>query len=78
VAFAGDVACLPTGLLTWKTKTINRQTAIFRQVNKDMVATTSAICLPFPRWRPNSRHHKESEQAKRSMTQEDVTSDAIS
>ncbi len=33
LAFAGEVACLPAGLLGWKTKTINHQTAIFRQVN---------------------------------------------
>jgi len=38
LAFAGEVACLPTGLLGWKTKTINHQTAIFRQVNKEMLA----------------------------------------
>src|SRR5208337_2173533 len=38
LAFASDVACLPAGLLGWKTKTINYQTAIFRQVNKDKVA----------------------------------------
>ena len=35
LAFAGEVACLPAGLLGWKTKTINHQTAIFRQVNKE-------------------------------------------
>ena len=28
LAFAGEVACLPAGLLGWKTKTINHQTAI--------------------------------------------------
>ena len=38
LAFAGEVACLPTGLLGWKTKTVNHQTAIFRQVNKDRAA----------------------------------------
>src|ERR1700680_3498077 len=38
LAFASDVACLPAGLLGWETKTINHQTAIFRQVNKDKVA----------------------------------------
>ncbi len=38
LAFASDVACLPAGLLGWKTKTINYQTAIFRQVNKDKMA----------------------------------------
>ena len=38
LAFPWEVACLPTGLLGWKTKTINHQTAIFRQVNKDRLA----------------------------------------
>ena len=35
LAFAREVACLSVGLLWWKTKTINHQTAIFRQINKD-------------------------------------------
>jgi len=39
LAFAGDVACLPAGLLGWKTKTINHQTAIF---NKDKLAAQLA------------------------------------
>ena len=38
LAFAGEVACLPTGLLGWKTKTISHRTAIFRQVNKEKSA----------------------------------------
>ena len=45
LAFAGEVACLPTGhvnspiiLLGWRTQTINHQTAIFRQVNKEKSA----------------------------------------
>jgi hypothetical protein len=38
LAFAGEVACLPTGPLGWMTRTINHQTAIFRQVNKDKSA----------------------------------------
>ena len=38
LAFPGEVACLPTGLLGWKTKTINHQTAIFRQVNREKLA----------------------------------------
>ena len=48
LAFAGEVACLPTGLLGQKTKTIHR-TAIFRQVNKDKSAaiTTMRACAPF-------------------------------
>jgi hypothetical protein len=47
LAFAGDVACLPAGLLGWKTKTINHQTAIFRQVNKDKSAAHHDA-LEFP------------------------------
>jgi hypothetical protein len=47
LAFAGEVACLPTGLLGWKTKTINHQTAIFRQVNKDRLAAHHDA-LEFP------------------------------
>jgi len=47
LAFTGDVACLPAGLLGWKTKTINHQTAIFRQVNKDkMAAHHDAVEFP--------------------------------
>ena len=38
LAFAGEVTRLPTGLLGWKTRTINHQTAIFRQVNKEKLA----------------------------------------
>jgi hypothetical protein len=40
-------ACLPAGLLGWKTKTINHQTAIFRQVNKDKLAAHHDA-LEFP------------------------------
>jgi len=47
LAFAGEVACLPTGLLGWRTKTINHQTAIFRQVNKDKVVAHHDA-LEFP------------------------------
>jgi len=38
LAFAGEVACLPAGLLGWGTKIINHRTAIFRQVNKQKLA----------------------------------------
>jgi hypothetical protein len=41
LSFAGDVACLSAGLLGWKTKTIDHQTAIFRQVNKEKVGRAS-------------------------------------
>ena len=47
LAFAGEVACLPTGLLGWKTKTVNHQTAIFRQVNKERLAAHHDA-LEFP------------------------------
>jgi hypothetical protein len=45
LAFAGEVASLPTGLLG--TKTINHQTAIFRQVNKEKSAAHHDA-LEFP------------------------------
>jgi hypothetical protein len=47
LAFAGEVACLPTGLLGWKTKTVKHQTAIFRQVNKERLAAHHDA-LEFP------------------------------
>jgi len=47
LAFASDVACLPAGLLGWKTKTINHRTAIFRQVNRDKMAAHHDA-LEFP------------------------------
>ncbi len=47
LAFAGDVACLPVGFLGWKTKTINHQMAIFRQVNQDKSAAHHDA-LEFP------------------------------
>jgi hypothetical protein len=47
LAFAGEVACQPTGLLWRKTKTIEHGTAIFRQVNKDKPAAHHDA-LEFP------------------------------
>ncbi len=47
LAFAGEVSCLPTGFLRWRTKTINHQTAIFRQINKDKVVAHHDA-LEFP------------------------------
>jgi hypothetical protein len=47
LAFASEVACLPAGLLGWKTKTIHHETAIFRQVNKDKMAAHHDA-LEFP------------------------------
>ena len=38
LAFSEEVKCAPTpfGFSSWRTKTVNFRTAIFRQVNKDM------------------------------------------
>jgi len=47
LAFAEEVACLPTGLVWWKTKTTSHQTAIFRQVNKEKMAAHHDA-LEFP------------------------------
>jgi hypothetical protein len=47
LAFAGEVACLPTGLFNWKSNKINHQTAIFRQVNKEKAAAHHDA-LEFP------------------------------
>jgi hypothetical protein len=47
LAFSGEVACLPTGLLAWRSKAINHQTAIFRQVNKNKRAAHHDA-LEFP------------------------------
>jgi hypothetical protein len=47
LAFARDVACLPSGLLGWTNKTTNHRTAIFRQINKDkMRAHRDALEFP--------------------------------
>ena len=47
LAFAGEVTCLPTGLLGWNTKTICHRTAIFRQINKDKLSAHHDA-LEFP------------------------------
>ena len=47
LAFAREVACLPTGLFGWKTKMTNHQTAIFRQINKETLAAHHDA-LEFP------------------------------
>jgi hypothetical protein len=46
LAFAQEVACWPGGLLGWRMRTINHQTAIFRQVNKDKWAHHDALEFP--------------------------------
>jgi hypothetical protein len=38
LSFAGEVTCLPVGLLAWREKVIKHKTAIFRQINKERVA----------------------------------------
>ena len=47
LAFADEIACLPAGLLGWKTRTTGHRTAIFRQVNKDKLAAHHDA-LEFP------------------------------
>jgi hypothetical protein len=47
LAFAGEIACLAIGLLVWKSRLINHQTAIFRQVNKEKLAAHHDA-LEFP------------------------------
>ncbi len=49
LAFAGEVACLQTGLLGLKKSTINHRTAIFRQVNKGQVGRSSR-CARISGW----------------------------
>jgi hypothetical protein len=50
LAFADDVACLPTGLFRWNAKIANHRTAIFRQINKDKMAAHHDA-LEFPNGR---------------------------
>ena len=47
LAFAREVECLSLRLLWWKTKMINHQTAIFRQINKETLAAHHDA-LEFP------------------------------
>jgi hypothetical protein len=47
LSFAGDVTCLPIGLLAWRERVINHKIAIFRQINKERVATHHDA-LEFP------------------------------
>ena len=46
LAFAEEVGILPHGLLGWKAKTTNHQTAIFRHVNKDKLAHHDSFEFP--------------------------------
>jgi hypothetical protein len=47
LSFAGEVGCLPAGLLGWREKVINHKTAVFRQINKEKVAAHHDA-LEFP------------------------------
>jgi len=47
LSFAGEIRCLPTGLIAWRDKIIEHKTSIFRQINKEKVATHHDA-LEFP------------------------------
>jgi len=47
LSFTKEVTCLGSGLLGWRDKIINNNTAIFRQVNKDEMAAHHDA-LEFP------------------------------
>jgi hypothetical protein len=47
LSFAEEVRCLPTGLIAWRDKILEHQTAIFRQFNKDRVVAHHDA-LEFP------------------------------
>ena len=47
LSFADEIKCLPTGLIAWRDKVIDHKTEIFRQINKDKVATHHDA-LEFP------------------------------
>jgi hypothetical protein len=47
LSFSDEVTCLPTGLLGWRDKVIKHTTAIFRQIDKEKVATHHDA-LEFP------------------------------
>ncbi len=47
LSFAGEVTCMPTGLLAWRDTVINHKTAVFRQIDKEKVAAHHDA-LEFP------------------------------
>jgi hypothetical protein len=47
LSFADEIRCLSVGLLAWRDKIIEHKAAIFRQINKDRVATHHDA-LEFP------------------------------
>src|SRR5215831_2142090 len=47
LSFAAAITCLPTGLLPWRGKVVEYNTAIFRQINKEKIAAHHDA-LEFP------------------------------
>ena len=47
LGFAAEVRCLATVLFAWRDKVVNHKTAIFRQINRDKMATHHDA-LEFP------------------------------
>ena len=47
LSFAGEIKCVRWGLLGWREKVIKHKTAIFRQINKDLVSAHHDA-LEFP------------------------------
>ena len=47
ISFAREVMCQPIGIFGWRDKAIRHKTAIFRQINKDKVASHHDA-LEFP------------------------------
>ena len=50
LSFAAEVACIPTGWLPWRNRTIAHKTAIFRQVNTSRLSAHHDA-LEFPNGR---------------------------
>ena len=46
LSFAREVACQPIGMLGWRDSVIKHKTAIFRQINKEVVAHHDALEFP--------------------------------
>jgi hypothetical protein len=47
LSFSGEIRCVRWGLLGWREKVIKHKTAIFRQINKDLVSAHHDA-LEFP------------------------------
>ena len=46
LSFAHEVTCQPIGMLGWRDRVIKHKTAIFRQINKEVVAHHDALEFP--------------------------------